>query len=206
MTNQVKTEPCLQGLTPACFRDHPEYAKRVFAYRLLQLLLPFEALKRLQKIPYAVWRRPLPDVKGISITPGLSSAWTSIAQPVYLPPWTPGPIKTTYSREGDIIVAVIHKAIINVATADDHTIATPASGKKIQLRSYALTTGGDVGITWLSGGNAISGVMAFGGENEPRGIVHNLGDYPLETEVDEVLALRVSDGEEVDGYITYTEA
>lgn len=97
------------------------------------------------------------------------------------------------------------KAVINVATATDHTIATPASGKKIQLRSYALTVGGDVGLTWLSEATAISGIMAFGGTDEPRGIAHNFGDYPLETVVDEVLALRVSAAEEVDGYITYTE-
>lgn len=99
----------------------------------------------------------------------------------------------------------VKRMLINVATATDHTLATPASGKKIQVRNYALTVGGAVGLTWLSASTSISGIMAFGDTDEPRGISHNCGDYPLETVVDEALKLRLSAAEDVDGFVVYTE-
>jgi len=203
MTDDIKTEPCLQGLTPACFREHPDYAKRVFAYRLLQLLLPFEALKRLQKIPGAVWRRPLPDVKGISLTPDLTSGWASIVQPLYLPPWSSGPIKITYGEEGEIIMPVIYKAKINIAAAEDATLVAAVADKKICLTAIALTVFGETNLTLKSGATAISGAMDFGGTNEPRGLTHYLGDYPLKTSPGEALVLTSSIAVQVSGYITY---
>lgn len=35
-----KQNPCAEGLTPECFEKYPRYAKKVFAYKLLQAILP----------------------------------------------------------------------------------------------------------------------------------------------------------------------
>jgi len=99
----------------------------------------------------------------------------------------------------------VKKAVINVATAADHTIVAAVTGKKIALRALALTVAGDTNLTWKSGSTAISGAMDFGGTNEPRGISHGLGKYPLETTAGQALVLTNSAAVQVSGYITYTE-
>lgn len=99
----------------------------------------------------------------------------------------------------------VKRAVINVTTAANHTIVTAVTGKKIALRAYALTAAGDVDLTWKSGTTAISGAMDFGGTDEPRGISHGLGKYPLETTAGEALVLTSTAAVQVSGYITYTE-
>lgn len=99
----------------------------------------------------------------------------------------------------------IGKASINLASAADHTLVTPASGKKVQIRNYALTVGGAVGLTWLSASTSISGIMTFGEAGKNWGISHTCGEYPLETAVNGALKLRTSTGEDVDGFVVYTE-
>jgi len=42
-------DPCMEGLTPDCFEEHPEWAKMAFAYRLLCAILPPWLTRRLQK-------------------------------------------------------------------------------------------------------------------------------------------------------------
>lgn len=79
--------PCLERLDADCFRSHPAWAKRAFAYRLVHLLTPKPLTKRL---PRAL-RRPLlaPGVEmppGVDIPPG-----TVIGPGVQIPPgWQPG--------------------------------------------------------------------------------------------------------------------
>lgn len=97
------------------------------------------------------------------------------------------------------------RAVISFATAASHSIVAAVTGKKIQLRSVALTVAGETNLTWKSGTTAISGAMDFGGTDEPRGISHGLGKYPLETVAGEALVLASSGAVQVSGYITYTE-
>jgi len=142
-------------------------------------------------------------VKGISITPDLTSGWASIAQPLYIAPWTPGPNITTISEEEEIIMPVIYKAKINIAAAEDATLVAAVADKKICLTAIALTVSGETNLTLKSGATAISGAMDFGGVNEPRGMTHNLGDCPLKTTAGEALVLNSSIAVQVSGYITY---
>jgi hypothetical protein len=62
--------PCTEGLDEDCFREHPGWAKRVFAYRLLLILAPKPLTKRLAR---ALLRYVLP--------PGLD-----VPQDLQLPP------------------------------------------------------------------------------------------------------------------------
>ena len=48
-----KENPCAKGLTPECFKRYPKYAKKVFAYKLLQAVLGSPLSADLQKM---LWR------------------------------------------------------------------------------------------------------------------------------------------------------
>lgn len=83
----IKDHPCAQGLTLECFRAYPQWAKKMFAYRLLLTLCPHEITKRLPQLkglfPLLVppdWPASDPWVPGYSIDPAA----------VFPPGWTPG--------------------------------------------------------------------------------------------------------------------
>lgn len=94
---------------------------------------------------------------------------------------------------------------IDFNTATDHAIVAGVTGKKIQMRSYALTVFGEVNLTWKSGSTAKSGAMDFGAADEPRGISRYYGKYPLETVAGEALVLTSVGAVQVSGEVTYTE-
>ena len=82
----IKDHPCAQGLTEECFRAYPQWAKKMFAYRLLLTLCPHEITKRLPQLkglfPLLVppdWPPSDPWVPGYSIDPAA----------VFPPDWTP---------------------------------------------------------------------------------------------------------------------
>lgn len=103
------TAPCLKRLDADCFRAHPAWAKRAFAYRLVHLLTPKPLTKRLPKglrlaliapgveIPPGVELPP-----GVVVSPGaeVPPGWSSeiVAPPgitippgtVFPPGWSPG--------------------------------------------------------------------------------------------------------------------
>lgn len=100
MTNDVKTEPCLKGLTPACFRAHPDYAKRVFAYRLMLVLLPSFALKRLPKLKAILLKIPLPVIPGVLALPddisvSVTPAGVVVVSEITFPEPIPTPVEPT---------------------------------------------------------------------------------------------------------------
>ncbi len=102
-------------------------------------------------------------------------------------------------------VITTKKAVINIEGAATHEIVAAVAGKKISVRSYAFTVAGDTNITWLSEAAAISGPMDFGGTDEPRGISHSPGNYPLETAVGAALKITSSAAVLISGHLTYTE-
>lgn len=203
MSEEVKTEPCLEGLTPACFRAHPEYAKRVFAYRLLQCLLPLDALKRLQKVPFKIWQKPLPVIPVTPITPVVPVYPPPTTPPLFVQPWEPGPITTTEGEiEGEIMADALN-AKIDFATAATHEVIAAVATRKICITSMAFTVGGTTNLTLKSGSTAKSGAMDFGGTNEPRGLTHGLGEDQLEMAVGEAFNMTSSGAVQVGGYVTY---
>ena len=89
MTPTVQ-QPCRHGLTPACFRQEPTWAKSAFALRLLHSILPPELSKKLPLI----LRRAL-IAPGVTIPAGIDPATlppgTLITQDTDFPPgWGPG--------------------------------------------------------------------------------------------------------------------
>ena len=225
MTDDVKTEPCLKGLTPACFKAHPDYAKRVFAYRLLMLLIGEELLKRLQTIPGGIFQRlliTLPEIPGfdaftpealaaapLTTIPGIPGPAELVPEtpsaipPIYIPPWEPGPINPPEPEPEEPAMPAIHKAVINIATAATHEIIAAVAGFKISIASVCFTVAGECNITLLSAATPISGAMDFGGTNEPRGKTHTLGEHPLQTGTGEAFNITLSAAVQVSGYVTY---
>jgi len=198
-----QTNPCEQGLTPECFRVEPQHAKQVFAFRLLEALIGGKYTKRLQKMIGV----PLPErvveimsgMPGIAVPPGVFSA----VSPLFATAWEGGPVHLTQAIEGELIMPTIRRAVINFSGAETSEIVAAVAGQKISVVNVALTVGGETNLTWKSGTTAISGPMDFGGADEPRGMTHGLGDYPLQTAAGEALNLTSSIAVQVSGYITY---
>lgn len=94
-------------------------------------------------------------------------------------------------------------AVINFATAATHSIIAAVTGKKIKITNIMLTVAGETNLTFKSATTAISGALDFGGTDEPRGMVHSLGDFPLETASGEAFQITSSGAVQVSGYVTY---
>jgi len=95
------------------------------------------------------------------------------------------------------------QAAISFAGATDNQIIALVTGKKIKIVNLFLTVAGDVNLTLCSNANALSGVMDFGGTDEPRGMVVPLGIFPLETVSGEAFKIRASTDVQVSGYCNY---
>lgn len=92
--------PCDKGLTVACFKAHPAWAKRAFAYRLFCMLSPAQITRRLQKYLADAIFAPgvipppgyFPDPGGIfppgSEVPGIPAPGVPVP-PGYQPPLPP---------------------------------------------------------------------------------------------------------------------
>ena len=201
--NDAKTEPCLKGLTENCFRVHPAFAKRVFAYRLLMLLIGGETLKRLQTIPGGIFQRLLITLPEIPSPAELVPITVSPIQPLYISPWEPGPIITSQPTQEEDAVPAILKAKIDISTAADIEVIAAVATRKISISSIVFTVAGETNITLKSGATAISGAMDFGGTNEPMGMSHGMGDMPLQTVAGEAFVISNSIAVQVSGWITY---
>ena len=177
--------------------------KQVFAIRLLEAITGLDYKKRLQKMIGV----PLPEkvaeqmagLPGITVPAGLFSA----VPPNLIAVWEGGPPHITRAEGGEIIMPTIRRAKIKFSGAETSDIVAAVAGQKISVCNIALTVGGETDLTWKSAATAISGAMALGGTNEPRGMTHGLGDYPLQTTAGEALNLTSGTAVQVSGYITY---
>jgi hypothetical protein len=95
------------------------------------------------------------------------------------------------------------QAAISFAAAANNCIVSPVTGKKIKIVNIMFTVAGEVNLTLRSGTTARSGALDFGGTDEPRGMVHHLGDFPLETASGEGFCILASTAVQVSGYVTY---
>ena len=78
---------------------------------------------------------------------------------------------------------IIH---INVATATDHTLFTPQTGKRFRVVGYHLVSAGSVAVTWKSGTTAFGGAQSM-----VVGVPHTL----LPNGMDRVGLMEGGDGE-----------
>ena len=97
---------------------------------------------------------------------------------------------------------VLNKAI-TFATAATHEIIAAVAGKKIKIANLMLTVSGETNLTLKSNTTAISGPLDFGGTDEPRGMVQNFGNFPLETVAGEAFNITSSGAVQLSGYATY---
>jgi len=95
------------------------------------------------------------------------------------------------------------KAVINIATAATHAIIAAVANVKHKITMIVLTVGGDTDLTFERAATAMSGAMAFGGTNEPRGMVANHGNFPLECGTNEAFNITNSAAIQVSGYVVY---
>lgn len=95
------------------------------------------------------------------------------------------------------------QADISFATGAHNIIVAAVAGKKIKITNLMLTVAGEVNLTLESHETAISGAMDFGGTDEPRGMVCNFGDFPLETVVGEAFKILSVGDVQVSGYVNY---
>lgn len=197
------TNSCKEGLTSKCFQEEPEQAKQAFALRLLDATLGATYRKRLQKMIGV----PLPErvtemisgMPAVSVPPGVFSA----IPPVLVSVWDGGPVHITQAREGEIIMPLVRRKIIDFDGTVDKEIIELVEGFLICIGALAFTVGGDTNITLKSFETPISGAMDFGGENEPRGMTHGLGDHPLKTAAGEGFFMESEIDVQVSGYVTY---
>lgn len=97
----------------------------------------------------------------------------------------------------------ILQAAISFAGAAHNQIIALVIGKKIKITTLFLTVAGEVNLTFESHETGISGAMDFGGTDEPRGIVINFGDSPMETVAGAAFKMLASTGVQVSGYCNY---
>jgi hypothetical protein len=95
------------------------------------------------------------------------------------------------------------QAPISFAAAANNCVVSPVTGKKIKIVNIMFTVAGEVNLTLRSGTTGLSGVLDFGAADEPRGMVHHFGDFPLETAAGEGFCILASTIKQVSGYVTY---
>ena len=94
-------------------------------------------------------------------------------------------------------------AVINFATAATQEIIAAASGVKHKITTIVFTVAGETNLTLKKATTAISGAMDFGGTNEPRGMVSNHGNFPLECGTNQAFQITSSGAVQVSGYVLY---
>lgn len=97
----------------------------------------------------------------------------------------------------------VERAKIDFNTAATHSIITAVAGKKIKIANIMLTVAGETNLTFKTGTTAITGALDFGGTDEPRGMAHNFGDFPLATVAGDAFQITSSGAVQVSGYVTY---
>jgi len=199
----AERDPCEDGLTPPCFAARPKYARQMFSYRLLALLLGDILFKRLQTF-IAV---PLPLAPTETIGAKLSEVGALSGAggmpPLFIGPWEPGPIGYTPNPEGALTMPTIRKANIDISAAETAEIIEAVAGSKICIVSLAFTVSDETNITLKSKATAISGAMDFGAAGEPKGMSHYMGIAPLCTEAGEAFNITSSAAVQVSGLVTY---
>jgi len=196
-------DPCSEGLTIACFKEQPEHAKQILAYRMMEMLVGAEYMKRLQTfkgLPLPISMAADMGMPAGSISPlGDYSALS----PFLVCVWDGGPVHLTQAQEGDPIMATVRRAKISFAGAENKEIIAAVPGFLICIATLALTVAGQTNLTLNSDDTALSGALDLGGTNEPRGLTHTLGDYPLKTASGEAFKIDSSLAVQVSGFTTY---
>lgn len=97
-------------------------------------------------------------------------------------------------------------AVINTAAPGPTALIAAAPGLKHHITMIVLTVGGDTSITFSTAATPMTGAMAFGGTDEPRGMVANHGNFPLVGGTNEAFNIANSGSVLITGYLVYYDA
>ena len=92
---------------------------------------------------------------------------------------------------------------IVIAGAGRTEVVALVADEQIKICNIMFTVDAEVNITFETHEDAMSGVMDFGGTDEPRGMVHNFGDFPLATVAGQAFNISTVGAGKVNGYVTY---
>ena len=95
---------------------------------------------------------------------------------------------------------------ISISGSSTHDIIAVATGKSHHITSIMFTVAGDVSVTLRDETEVLSGVMNFGGTNEPFGMCHNFGFIPLKCNSEKKFQITLDAAIQVSGVVTYYDA
>jgi len=105
---------------------------------------------------------------------------------------------------GDLSATKIFaSAAFHKNSSGDNIIITGSAGTQIKVCFIMFTVAADVNVKFISGTTDLTGVMDFGGTDEPRGMVAPHGPAPLVCGVAEDFIINLSGAVYIDGYCTY---
>lgn len=97
-------------------------------------------------------------------------------------------------------------ADIDIATGVTHDITATGSTGSYHICSIMFVVEGDVTVTLRDETAVLSGPMAFGDTDEPRGMTHNFGQIPLKCAATKKFQITLDAAVQVSGVITYYDA
>ncbi|GAA6622909.1 hypothetical protein [Scytonema sp. NUACC26] len=106
--------------------------------------------------------------------------------------------QTTLLQIKDLIKPTIKKSLINISTAGDNIIITPAAGKSINISGLYFTCASSVAIVLKDGSTAFTGVM-------PLTDHANDYSYPLILNTGNSFVINLASAVSVQGYIIWWE-
>lgn len=95
------------------------------------------------------------------------------------------------------------KAVIDDSDGGNVLAIAAVADKKHKITTILLTVAGQTNIVLLTAATPLSGPMDFGGTDEPRGMVSNHGNWPLECATNEAFNITSSAAVQVSGYVIY---
>ena len=107
-------------------------------------------------------------------------------------------------QAGDLSATKIFaSAAFHKNTSGNNVIITGSAGTQIKVCFIMFTVAAEVNVKFIAGTTDLSGVMDFGGTDEPRGMVAPHGPAPLVCGVADDFIINLSGAVYIDGYCTY---
>lgn len=111
------------------------------------------------------------------------------------------------SADGGLLTGGTSKAVatakIDIATAARHEIVAATASQQIHICAITFTLSTENDLTFENGTTALTGVMPFGGTNEPKGMTLNLNPFPWIMTVNTAFNITLSNGSQVSGWVQY---
>lgn len=97
----------------------------------------------------------------------------------------------------------VEQAIITGDYSGDKEIIAKHLTKKIMLLNIFLVVSGAVSLAFRGGGADLTGIMELGDTDEPRGMVINFGDFPMEIAANKNFGINTTGTSDVMGFVNY---